>query len=79
MHIPGSIAYHSSCVYKDNMYLFGGNVPVTGRDDANSEDIFTDKLHYLNLRTMSWSLIRTRGDQVLVRDEHTGVVDVETT
>ena len=26
-HIPGRIAYHTSCVYKDNMYLFGGNLP----------------------------------------------------
>ena len=31
-HIPGKIAYHSSCVYKDNMYLFGGNTPNSGRD-----------------------------------------------
>ena len=22
---PANIAYHSSCVYKENMYLFGGN------------------------------------------------------
>jgi len=24
-HKPGDIAYHTSVVYKDNMYLFGGN------------------------------------------------------
>lgn len=28
---------------------------------------------------MNWSVIRTRGDQVMLRDEHTGVVDQETT
>lgn len=61
------------------MYLFGGNVPVKGQDEGNSEEVYTDKLHYLNLRTMTWSQIRTRGDQVLVRDEHSGVVDLETT
>lgn len=60
------------------MYLFGGNIPRQSRDDDdNQEDIYADKLHYLNLRTMSWSMIRTRGDQVLLRDEHTGVVDPE--
>ena len=24
-HMPGRVAYHSSCVFKDNMYVFGGN------------------------------------------------------
>ena len=62
------------------MYLFGGNVPQgRGLNDMNSEEMYCDKLYYLNLRTMAWSLIRTRGDQVLLRDEHTGVVDLETT
>ena len=62
-HIPGKIAYHSSCVYKDNMYIFGGNIPRSGRaEDTNADDIYCDKINYLNLRTMTWSLIRTRGD-----------------
>lgn len=72
--IPGRIAYHTSCVYKDNMYLFGGNHMTSDQNDG-----FTDKIHYLNMRTMSWSVIRTRGDQVMIRDEHTGVVDAEST
>ena len=75
-HIPGKIAYHSSCVYKDNMYLFGGNVQKSSLDGAAS-DLYADKIAYLNLRTMSWSMINTRGDHVLLRDEHTGVVDHE--
>ena len=35
-HIPGNIAYHSSCVYKENMYLFGGNLPSSSR--ANEDN-----------------------------------------
>lgn len=31
--VPGSIAYQSSSVYKENMYLFGGNTPRTHRSD----------------------------------------------
>ena len=62
------------------MYLFGGNTPNSGREgEANNDDIYAEKIHYLNLRTMNWSVIRTRGDQVMLRDEHTGVVDLETT
>lgn len=76
-HIPGRIAYHSSCVYKDNMYVFGGNIPTKETHD-DDEGVYADKLFYLNLRTMTWSMMRTRGDQVMLRDEHTGVVDQET-
>ena len=62
-HIPGKIAYHSSVVYKDNMYLFGGNTPGTNRgEEENQDDLYADKMFYLNMRTMSWSMIRTRGD-----------------
>ena len=47
-------------------------------DAGHEEEIYADKLFYLNLRTMTWSQMRTRGDQVLLRDEHTAVVDQET-
>ena len=60
------------------MYLFGGNIPAAqARLGEVQEDLCADKLYYLNLRTMSWSTIRTRGDQVLLRDEHTGIIDQE--
>lgn len=79
MNIPGKtgrIAYHTSCVFKDNMYIFGGNLPVSNNNmDTNTDDLYADKLYYLNLRTMTWSTIRTRGDQVLLRDEHSGIMD----
>lgn len=73
--MPGRIAYHTACVYKDNVYIFGGNTPKPNNAGDNQEEMFSDKMQYLNLRTMSWSVLRTRGDQVLLRDEHTGVID----
>ena len=36
-------------------------------------------MFYLNLKTMSWSILRTRGDEVDLRDEHTAVYDDEST
>lgn len=77
-HIPSNIAYHSSCVYKDNMYLFGGN-STRVLSDGNQDDLYADKIYYLNLRTMGWSMIRARGDQVMLRDEHTGCIDLDST
>ena len=71
IHVPGPIAYHTSIVYKDNMYLFGGNNPCIANDDGE----YCKNIHYLNLRTMGWSISRTRGDEVRLRDEHTAVFD----
>ena len=78
-NIPGRIAYHSSCVYKENMYLFGGNIPVQGYNPDGGEEVLADKLCFLNLRTMTWQVIRTRGDAVVARDEHTSCVDTDST
>lgn len=70
------MAYHTSVVYKDNMYLFGGN---NYKQQKYGEDtLITTHLHYLNLKTMGWSQIKTRGDNVPQRDEHTAVIDKET-
>ena len=45
------------------MYLFGGNVPRTqNRLESTNDDVYADKLYYLNMRTMTWQTIRTRGD-----------------
>ena len=44
----------------------------------NPEDLSSDKLYHLNLRTWQWGMTRTRGS-VLLRDEHTGVIDIEST
>lgn len=73
--MPGPIAYHSSIVYKDNMYLFGGN----NNSIADEDGEYCKNIHYLNLRTMGWSISKTRGDQVKIRDEHTAVFDPDST
>lgn len=72
--IPEKLAYHTSVVYKDNMYLFGGN-NYRNQKYENGEPVISSHLHYLNLKTMGWSQIKTRGDQVPQRDEHTAVID----
>lgn len=46
-------------------------------EDTGS-DVICNRLFYLNLKTMSWSIMRTRGDEIQHRDEHTAVYDEET-
>ena len=71
---PDKIAYHTSVVFKDNMYLFGGN----NYKSMSEDDCPQPFLSYLNLRTMGWQQIKTRGDIVQQRDEHTAVINKET-
>ena len=61
------------------MFLFGGNnyhntVSVQNPHDDNSEAVYTP-LYALNLKTFQWTQLKTRGDQVPPRDEHTAVLD----
>ena len=42
-----------------------------------TQDLVCEKMYYLNLKTMSWSLLRTRGEVVHLRDEHTALYDEE--
>jgi hypothetical protein len=56
------------------MFLFGGNtynktVQVFGDEMVHSP------LYCLNMKTFSWSQLKTRGDVVKPRDEHTAVLD----
>ena len=81
-HKPGNVAYHTSIVHKDNMYLFGGNNTRSQLQMDKGENLnekICDKMFYLSLKTMSWSLLRTRGDEIYLRDEHTAVFDEEST
>ena len=72
--IPDKIAYHTSVVYKDNMYLFGGNNYSKSKFDSD-EPAYVTNLTFLNLKTMGWSQIKTRGDLVTHRDEHSAVIE----
>eukprot|EP00352_Strombidinopsis_acuminata_P003854 CAMPEP_0176403650 /NCGR_PEP_ID=MMETSP0126-20121128/50272_1 /TAXON_ID=141414 ORGANISM="Strombidinopsis acuminatum, Strain SPMC142" /NCGR_SAMPLE_ID=MMETSP0126 /ASSEMBLY_ACC=CAM_ASM_000229 /LENGTH=60 /DNA_ID=CAMNT_0017782043 /DNA_START=355 /DNA_END=537 /DNA_ORIENTATION=+ len=59
------MAYQTSVVYKENMYIYGGS-----GTKANNYDLFM-----LNLRKMEWQIIRPKGDIPKKRDEHTSVVN----
>jgi N-acetylneuraminic acid mutarotase len=76
---PGEVAYHSSVVHKEYMYLFGGNnyhrtIQYADPNDEDSAKTYTP-LYTLNLKTFTWNAVRTRGDIVKPRDEHTAVLD----
>jgi hypothetical protein len=61
---PGFLAHHSSVVYNDKMYLFGGS-------NLENEN---NKFFYLDLNTLKWELILPRGEIPSTRDEHTSVI-----
>lgn len=57
--MPGPVAYHSSCVHKDQMFLFGGNnysktVQIVDANSENSERTYSP-LFSLNLKTFAWT------------------------
>lgn len=61
------------------MFLFGGNnysktVSVTDPHSESAEKIYSP-LYTLNLKTFTWNALKTRGDIVKSRDEHTAVID----
>lgn len=62
---PGPLAHHSSVVFGDKMYLFGGsNLETENR-----------KFFSLDMNTFRWDVIKSRGELPLTRDEHTAVVN----
>lgn len=60
---PGPLAHHSSLVYGDKMYLFGG---------SNLENENTN-FFSLDLGLFKWEIIKSRGELPITRDEHTAV------
>jgi len=61
------------------MFLFGGNnysntVSVNNPHADNSEVTYSP-LYALNMKTFAWSNLKTRGDVVAPRDEHSAVLD----
>lgn len=62
---PGKLAHHSSVVFADRMWLFGGS-SMSGEND---------KFFCLDLNTFKWDVVRPRhGEIPASRDEHTAVV-----
>lgn len=49
--IPEARDGHSACVINDHMYIFSGYLEYM--------EAYTQDVHTLNLRTMTWSYVRT--------------------
>lgn len=66
---PGAIAHHSTVVFRDSMYLFGGS---NGIVDNN-------RFFRLDLKSFMWEVIETFGPKSLIqtRDSHSAVVSEE--
>lgn len=63
--VPYAIDGHSACLIKNKMYIFGGFEYIT--------DQYSQEVHYLNLDTLKWSYVITKGTPPSHRDFHTAV------
>lgn len=63
---PGPIAHHTTVVYMDQMYLFGGSNGI----------IDNNKFFKMSLLNYRWEVIETFGPRsyIQTRDSHTAVV-----
>lgn len=64
---PGPISHHTSVVYGDKMFLFGGS-------RENGEE--NRHLFQLNMEKLSWSIVKPKSGGFIPesRDEHSAVV-----
>eukprot|EP00347_Sterkiella_histriomuscorum_P006674 403351868 len=62
---PGAISHHTSVVFNERMYLFGGS-------KANGEE--NSKFFSLDLKSYRWEVIQSRGQVPTTRDEHTALI-----
>ncbi|XP_026751898.1 kelch domain-containing protein 3 [Galleria mellonella] len=67
--VSGMVPYakdgHSACIIKNKMYIFGGF--------EYSSDQYSQEVHCLDLDTLKWTFIDTRGSPPSYRDFHTAV------
>jgi hypothetical protein len=70
------VAYASAVVYRDQMFLFGGN-NYQNTILSSGEDPIYQPMYSLNLKTFAWTPQKTRGEVVKPRDEHSAVIDEE--
>lgn len=61
--VPEARDGHSACIVNDHMYIFSGYLEYM--------ESYTQEVHTLNLRTMTWSYVRTNGPSPIYRDFHT--------
>ncbi|XP_047468874.1 kelch domain-containing protein 3-like isoform X1 [Penaeus chinensis] len=62
-HVPEARDGHSACIINDHMYIFSGYLEYV--------ESYTQDVHTLNLRTMTWSYIKATGPAPVYRDFHT--------
>jgi Rab9 effector protein with kelch motifs len=67
---PGPLSHHTSVLYGDRMYLFGGSGP---RSKALT-DVAPPALWSLDLKTLRWEVVSSRGEVPITRDDHTAVL-----
>lgn len=65
-HIPGARDGHSACVLDRTMYIFGGFEQLA--------DCFSNDIHKLDTKSMSWTLVRAKGAPARWRDFHSATV-----
>eukprot|EP00347_Sterkiella_histriomuscorum_P011091 403373787 len=64
---PGLIAHHTSVVFGEKMYTFGGSSTSNMKDQSHS-------FYSLDLKTYKWDQINARGDLPITRDDHSAVI-----
>ncbi|KAK8769789.1 hypothetical protein V5799_013748 [Amblyomma americanum] len=64
--VPGPRDGHSACVVGQRMYIFGGFEDLSDR--------FSQAVYFLDLKSMKWQYVRTKGQPPQWRDFHTASV-----
>lgn len=62
--VPRARDGHSACIINNCMYVFGGYEEDTDR--------FSQDVHVLDLKTMEWRYLKTKGEPPSYRDFHSG-------
>ncbi|XP_069811658.1 kelch domain-containing protein 3 isoform X2 [Dendropsophus ebraccatus] len=65
-HIPGARDGHSACVLDRTMYVFGGFEQLA--------DCFSNDIHKLDTKLLSWTLVKAKGAPARWRDFHSATV-----
>lgn len=64
--VPGARDGHSACVMEKTMYVFGGYEQLA--------DCFSNDIHKLDTKSMSWALVKAKGAPARWRDFHSATV-----
>jgi len=56
---PGKVAYHTAVVFKDCVYIFGGNNCENTHEVIDPENVENSTIYQLSLVEMRWYNIKT--------------------